>query len=75
MVDISTYTQNNPYIAPCDGYLRANSWENVTRPYYINGVLGTLAANSSVFTFVKSGMKLYGGGSIAGTNLVFYPLV
>lgn len=75
MVDVATYTQSNPYIAHCDGYLRANSWEDIARPYYINGVLGTLPANSSVFIFIKKGMKLYGGGNIAGTNLVFYPLV
>ena len=74
-VDISSYTQSNPYIAPSDGYLRPNSWLNVTRPYYINGLAGVSPANTAVFIFVKKGFKLWGNGHIDGTNLGFYPLV
>lgn len=74
-VDISSYTQSNPYIAPSDGYLRPNSWSNVARPYYINGLDGVSPANTSVFIFVKKGFKLWGNGHIDGTNLGFYPLI
>lgn len=75
VVDVASYTQSNPYVAPCDGYLRPNSWLNVTRTYYINGLTGETPANTAEFIFVKKGFKLWGGGSVQGTNLGFYPLV
>lgn len=75
VVDVASYTQSNPYVAPCDGYLRPNSWLNVTRTYYINGLTGVTPANTAEFIFVKKGFKLWGGGSVQGTNLGFYPLV
>jgi hypothetical protein len=73
-VSIINYTQDNPFIAPNDGYIRANSWGSNARTYYINDIVGTSPANSSVFIFVKKGFRLYGGGGIAYTNLSYYPL-
>lgn len=75
-IDISDYTQSNPYVAPCDGYLRPNSWlDNVPRIYCINGVTGEASPNTANFIFVKKGFKLWGDGEVQGTNLGFYPLV
>lgn len=75
-VDITGKTAANPYIAESDGYLRANSWSSTnSRIYYINDVVGTTPGNTQEFVFIKKGMKLYGGGAVEGTNVMFYPLI
>lgn len=71
MVDLTVYTDNSPYTAPCDGLMKV-SISPVTNAYaygYINRVrvssvsnitTASMAGYSCVTIPIRKGMKLYG---------------
>ena len=83
--NIAAYSENNPYIAPCDGYgkVALTSTLNATGYLMIKGESGSYsieigAGSTTQYTeeaiFVKKGMKLYPVTGAVNATFVFYGL-
>ena len=61
-VDISSYTQASPYMAPCDGYVSAAGKNSSTGSIVLAGSLLRVTVPASGYSaiFVKKGLTIYG---------------
>ena len=59
VVDLSSYKQANPYIAPCDGYLRVANNSGETGYVYLNDTIGIGGTQGGFAMFVRKGSSLY----------------
>lgn len=86
MIDITNYTKTNPYICPCDGYVRGRANPHTNPNYHINICINEdngnlcVAGNDTLYVstlvFVRKGSTVYiTSKSSSGSAATFIKLV
>lgn len=69
-VDLVGYTQNNQYVAPCDGYVFVYNTSDLAGFVAIDGHISVGSGKGRFSVYVRKGMSMYEDGSVSYARFV-----